>query len=400
MEENLANTLGETNELESKPKPKREKKAVSEEGIENIQSELLIELYKKVQKLESEKVNSEEVEKVVKNTPSLPNENRVKPEPPRKIVYQILGYVADDAKKDGAYHPGKAYGIGKHKLLSYLLNTNLKWDSRELDKWKTGFEIDEIDMNPSYTEEYKNQLIQDVKKARAWLEYKLGVSLDAKNRTLWEDRLLEISDTGKVYDTSKNDDHLILYYNIIGGGYPDVAISYEQCKKEGKKLYLAVYEEEAKRRMGKEKVKYKAFAKLEDIDNNWSLEDCLYLLYALPLKKNHGFTLNTPKDMILDELNSFIAGEGLDDKKKRPIEFLDTVAYFSSDPQYIKTKALFKAALYYGFIITTKEKNFINKQTGFVYGSSEQQALEKLIDIRNLEELGYIKGKINEKWNK
>jgi hypothetical protein len=368
MEENLVTPLGEANETESKPKLKKEKKS-ADESIESVQSELLLELYQTVQKMKSEKEKSSE-EDVVKNSPSLPNEVRVKPEPPRKIVYQVLGYVADDAKKDGAYHPGKAYGIGKHKLIGYLLNTNLKWDVRELDRWKTGFEVDEIDMNPSYTDEYKNQLIQDVKKARAWLEYKLGVSLDAKNRTLWEDRILEISDTGKVYDTSRNDDHLILYYNIIGGGYPDIAINYETCKREGKKLYLAVYEEEAKRRMGKEKVKYKAFSKLEDIDNNWSVDDCLYLLYALPLKK------------------------------KRPVEFLDTVAYFSSDPQYIKTKALFKAALYYGFIITTKERNFINKQTGFIYGSSEQQALEKLIDIRNIEELGYIKGKINEKWNK
>jgi hypothetical protein len=180
----------------------------------------------------------------------------------------------------------------------------------------------------------------------------------------------------------------------------DIATSYEKAKSQSKLLYLAVYEDEAKRKTSGQKPKWKALSKLEDIDNNWSLDDCLSLLYALPSKRNHGFTLNTPKSSFLDMFTSFIDGEGMDDKKSKAQEFLDTVSLFSSDYQYVQTKALFKAGLYYGFIITTKEKTFVNKQTQFVYGSSEEQAMNKLIDIKNIEELAFLKAKIGEKWLK
>lgn len=369
------------------------KEKVKKPKTEEVHSEILLKLLDRIEGLETKKVE-------VENTQSLPSQERVTPARPRKIVYQIKGFTSDDAKKDGAYIPGKSYGLTKHKLVSQLLNTNIDWENRALDNWRTGLEVDEIEINDNLTEEQKTILTNDVKAARAWLEHTTGQSYGSRNSNVWKKKELEVSDTGKIYDTSKSNDHLVLYYNIIGGGYPDIAKSYDHCKREGKKLYLAVYEEEAKRRMSGEKSKYKAFAKMEDIESNWSLDDCIYLLYVLPTKRSHGFTLNTPKDLILDMFSSFINGDGTDDKKKKPQEFLDTVALFSSDPQYIKTKALFKAALYYGFVITGKDKTFVNKQTGFVYGSSEQQAMEKLIDLRNLEELGFIKGKILEKWNK
>ncbi len=371
--------------------PKAKKKS------EDVHSETLLKLLDKIESLENRERERES--KVVENTPELPSTSRKIPKKPRKIIFQIKGYVADDAMKDGAYIPAKTYGLSQHKLMSTLVNTNMDWENRAMDKWITGLEVDEVEMSSNFTDEQKAILIEDIRTARAWLEYQTGQSFDNRNRNIWGKREIVIEDTGKMYNTSKDED-LILYYNIFAGGHPDIAYNYDSCKAKGKLLYLAVYEEEAKRRMSGDKPKWKAFGKMGEIEDNWSLDDCLYLSYVLPTKRDHGFTLNTPKSTILDIFSSFINGEGLDDKKKRPQEFLDTVALFSSDPQWIKTKALFKAALYYGFILSTKEKTFMNKQTGFIYGSSEQQAMEKLIDIKNIEELGYIKGKILEKWNK
>lgn len=389
IQEKSPKTAKKAEEIQELETPVPQKKA------EEIYSEAMMRLMDRMEQMEKK----EEPVKVVENTPELPSNFRAIPSKPRKIVYQIKGYVADDAMKDGAYIPGKFFGLTKHNLISYLTNTNIDWENSSLDRWQTGLEADEVELSDKLTDEEKTVLINDIKAARAWLEYKTGQSFDNRNRNVWAKVKLEVNDTGKIYDTTKDED-LILYYNLLAGGHPDIATSYDKCKAQGKNLYLAVYEEEAKRKTAGDKPRRRAYSKLDEIEDNWSLDDCLYLLYVLPTKKSHGFTLNTPKSSIIQELSDFIDGVGQDDKKKKPQEFLDAVSLFSSDPQYIKTKGLFKAAVYYGFIITTKEKTYTNKQTGFIYGSSEQQAMSKLIDIKNVEELGYIKAKILEKWNK
>jgi hypothetical protein len=370
------------------------------DSVENkkdeVYTEAFLKLLDKVSKLE-EGVNKP----IVENTKDTPNEVLDIPAQPRNVVFQIKGLILDDAIKEGSYIPGKAYGISKNKLVCELVNLNPEIETRvpELDKWKTGFEIDDI-LYSDLPEEVKNQRIKEIKTARAWIEYRLRTSLSDTNASFWNRRKLEISDLGKIYDTSKDIENLVLYYNILGGGYPEIAPSYEAAKISGKKLYLTVYEDEAKRQVTKDRVIWKAYAKLDELDESWSLDDCLYLLYALDNKKEHGFTLSTPKDLILKHLKSFIDGENEDDKKKKPKEFLDITTMMRTDPQYVKMKATFNAAVYFGYIVSDKDRTYKNKQTGFVYGSSDRAAIEKLLDPKNIDEFSYINSKIRDKFLK
>lgn len=332
--------------------------------------------------------------------PDVPNDYLKRPEKPRRIVFQIAGMIHEDAMKDGAYHPGRTFGITKFKNSSELLNTNISVFDRNLDRWRTGFEVDEVD-SLNIPDEQKQQRIKDIQIARAWLEYKIRTSLSDNNRSLWEGRRIVIEDLGKVYDTETSDDTLMLYYGILAGGYPEIAFSFEEAKKTGKRLYLSIYADEAKRKIAPQKLKFRASAKLDDIDSNWSIDDCLYLYYNLPQSEYGGYTRQTPKDTLLELFYNFINGEGESDKRLKPKEFLDSVEIYSSDPQYSKIKAVFNASLHhYGYIITDKTKTFVNKQTGFNYGSTKQMAMEKLLDPKNIEELAYLKSKIEEKWNK
>lgn len=377
---------------------KKEEIVVQQEPIQikkdEVYTDAFLKLIEKVNKLE-EQSNKPSVE----NTTSTPNEIVSVPEIPRKVVFQIRGMVSEDAMKDGSYIPGKAYGVTKHKVICELLNSNPEIWEPELDRWKTGFEIDDV-LYSSMPDDLKQQRIKDIKTARAWAEYKLRTSLSDTNRAYWSNKKLEVTDLGRVYDTSKDVENLVLYYNILGGGYPEIASSFEAAKISGKKLYLTVYEEEAQREIKKERVIWKAYAKLDELDENWSLDDCLYLLYALDNKRQHGFTLSTPKDLILKHLKSFIDGENEDEKRKKPKEFLDAVEIMRTDPTYLKMKATFNAAIYFGFIISDKDRTYKNKITGFTYGSSDKTAIEKLLDPRNIEEFTYINTKIRDKFLK
>jgi hypothetical protein len=134
--------------------------------------------------------------------------------------------------------------------------------------------------------------------------------------------------------------------------------------------------------------------------DNWRKEDQLFLLYSLDTKTNHGFNLDTPTEMLIGELNDYIEGKNFTtDKKKKAASFIEVYKTFESEPDIIKVKGLFNAALYFGYIIVDRTaKDFKNRFTGFNYGSSKTGAIDKLLNPKNIEELSYIKAKVLDKW--
>jgi hypothetical protein len=233
------------------------------------------------------------------------------------------------------------------------------------------------------------------------------VNLDGKNVKYWERKRLKIESLDSIYDTDLSTDNLITYYNILGGGYQSIARSYDECKANrdllGQRLYISVQEEEAERGFEAKKSLIQANSILEKIMNDWTTEDALYLMYHLPIKKQLGYTKNTPKSLIISQLSDFIDGvDTKTEKKKRPRQFLESVKMFDtqSTKDTLRITALFNTALHYGFVhFHSKEKTYNNRSTGFEYGNSLDNAIKALQNPKNLDELSWLKAKVNDKWN-
>ncbi len=320
-------------------------------------------------------------------------------EKPKRIVFTIAALDQDDAMHDGAYIPGRAMA-SEFKFVNEL-KCNVYGT-----RYTTGFEYDELEYNSNLSDESFKDYAKDVRIARQWIERYLPGNLSADNVDFWKNRQIKITSLDNIYDTDKSLENLIVYYNILGGGFPSIARSREEAKNSlsGQRLYISVHEEEEKRKFDYRGTLMKAMSSLETIRNSWTKTDALYLMYYLPaVNKYKGYTLNTPIEHILNELMDFI--EGVDtktEKKKRPQMFMDAFKLMEgqSGKDLIRTTAIFNSALYYSFInYNSREKSYKNRSTGFEYGNNSKAAIELLLSDKNIDELSWLKSKVvTDKW--
>jgi len=332
-----------------------------------------------------------ELEKKLSIPNNVQNENLDPIETPERIIFTIGAVVDEDAMIDGAWIPGKAL-VGAFKYVFPLTKD-------AYNNYITGFQVEKLEIHTGKVGKDLAILQKNVRIARKYIERLTGNSLDEKNSEFWANRRFRLDGIDDVFDTKNNIDHLILYYNILGGGFQEIGTSYEDALSKGLRIYLSVYENEQERKLSKRITYMKAQSELNFIHDKWKIIDALYLMYYLPLKKQKGFTLNSPKESIIAELADFI--DGLDtssEKMKRPQIFLDALQMFKNNPDIVKTKGLFKAAEYYGFVVQDKDRRFTSKANGALYGNTYEQAVDYLSKEKNIEHLGWLKAKVNEKW--
>lgn len=334
----------------------------------------------------------------VNNNIISPSETLNKAIKPIRHIYQIKAMPVENATYNGAYLPGNEIGISSFSFTYIVRDLNDDIRYKEGYNAFTGLEIDHLDMNESIGEEEKLRLVKEGRIAKAYIEKIKNQSAVSTNIGFWSSKSLKITDLGTVYDTSSSVDDLIWYHIIQAGGIQEIGRNYEDALLNEKKLYMSIENEGVERDFKDKKFKLKANSILNDIHESWSTEDALFLTYLVS-KRQHGFTKNTSKELIVNELEEFVEGVGIKtDKKKRPAEFIKTVEFFTNSKDHAKVKALFNASLYYGFIGRNTKGEFYNKDTGFLYGNVEELAPDKLMDVRNKEEFISINKKVNDKW--
>lgn len=349
------------------------------------------------------------LEKALLNKETLPavvvpvnvvNESLPPLEKPKRIVYTIAAYDQEDAIHDGSYIPGKAL-VSAFKFIDRLKSNEYG------TRFTTGFEQEDIESQSGLKGEALESYLKEVKIARQWLERYFQKNMSADNVNFWKERKIQVSSLDNIYDTEKSLENLLVYYNIMGGGFESIARSREEAKNslDGKRLYISVSEEEEKRKFNYRESSMEAMAALKKIKDTWSRTDTLYLMYYLPsVGKYKGYTVNSPLEHILNELADFIDGVDTNtEKKKRPKMFLDAVQLMESGQHgkdTVRTTAIFNAAVYYNFIsYNSKERNYKNRSTNFEYGNNSSRAIELLLDSKNIDELSWLKSKVvSEKW--
>ena len=258
----------------------------------------------------------------------------------------------------------------------------------------------------------KKAKITEIRKVVAELEAELAANVvDPDDKDFWNKLTVMKPDNSKFWDKislrcgndpvfldSEVDPYdKIKLFAIRAGGFSIVAPSLAAAKKSqtNPKFYLDTVKETLSTRTETTKVKNKAISLLQNLyDKNTT--KLLYVAKVVDIDSVQ-YTKNTPNDIMYENMDEYINGNGCESNKKRAAsQFLEVSGL---DMEELKIRALIKDGLYYRFI-TTKAGGWIEPlDSGERLGKRPAECLEFLKDPKNEETLLSLLDKIEPYWN-
>jgi len=258
----------------------------------------------------------------------------------------------------------------------------------------------------------KKARIAEIRKTVAELEAELAANVvDPDDKDFWNKLTVMKPDNSKFWDKisircgndpvfldSEVDPYdKIKLFAIRAGGFSIVAPSLAAAKKSqtNPKFYLDTVKETLSTRTETTKIKNKAITLLQNLyDGNTT--KLLYVAKVVDIDSVQ-YTKNTPNDIMYENMDEYINGNGCESNKKRAAsQFLEVSGL---DMEELKIRALIKDGLYYRFI-TTKAGGWIEPlDSGERLGKRPAECLEFLKDPKNEETLLSLLDKIEPYWN-
>jgi hypothetical protein len=267
----------------------------------------------------------------------------------------------------------------------------------------------EVKLLPPGEKEIK---IKEIRRVVAQLEQELAANvIEIEDKEFWNKVSLLRPDNDKFWsrielrcgndpvylDPVKDPYDLIKIYAINAGGFSIVAKSLKKAKQSNNKFkfYLDQLEESISTRTEYSKIRNKALSQLESMYNK-NATKLMYVAKCVDVESTQ-YTKSTSNDVIYENMDLFINGEGTERNKKKAAEkFLSTSKMTMKN---LKISALVKDALYYRFI-TRKQNGWIETlDTAVKLGKSPTEVVAFLNNPENEDSLAHIKGKVEQYWN-
>jgi hypothetical protein len=189
---------------------------------------------------------------------------------------------------------------------------------------------------------------------------------------------------------------LIKIYAINAGGFSQIAKSYEDARSKPKpvKFYLDKFEETIATKTESKKLKNKALSELQKLyDKNANK-----LFYVAKLVDIAGaqYKKNTPNDVLYDNMDTFINGEGSEKSQSRAAQNFINAA--DMDMETLKLKCLVKDSIYYKIFVTRSDNFIYHKTSGTMLGRNQEEIVEYLKNPLNEPVLVEITKKVESYW--
>ena len=254
--------------------------------------------------------------------------------------------------------------------------------------------------------------IAEIRKEVSELEAELAANvIDPDDKDFWNKLTIMKPDNSKFWDKISlrcGNDPVFLDGNIDpydriklhaikAGGFSIVAGSLADAKKSqnNPKFYLDTVEETLTTRTELTKLKNKALSGLQTLFDKNPVK-LMYVAKVVDIDSAQ-YTKNTPNDIMYENMDMYINGNGGESNKKRAAsQFLEVS---NLDMEELKIRALIKDGLYYRFI-TTKAGGWIEPlDSGIRMGKRPSEVLEFLMKPNNEEELLSLIDKVEPYWN-
>jgi hypothetical protein len=191
---------------------------------------------------------------------------------------------------------------------------------------------------------------------------------------------------------------LIKLIAIENGGFSIVAKSFEAARKMATppKFYLDKLESTISTKTEYKKLRNKALSELQKLfDKNTNK---LFYVSKIVDTNSSQYKKSTPTDVMYDNMDKYINGEGVDSNKKRTAEkFLEVVGY---DMESLKIRSIIKDASFLKLIATRADGFIYHLESGTILGKTPSDALEYFKNPLNEQILVDVQGKVEKSWQK
>ena len=227
-----------------------------------------------------------------------------------------------------------------------------------------------------------------------WNKVKL---LKPNNDEFWNRITIRCGNEPVFLDPAKDPYDLIKLYGIEAGGFSIVARSYEDARSRAvaPKFYLDKTVDTVSTKTEVKKLKNKALSELQKLyDKN--ANKLLYVAKVLDANSVQ-YKKSTPNDIIYDNMDKFINGEGVESNLKRAAaSFLDTAAL---DMETLKLKAIIRDATFYKMIATKTDGFIYHIESSAMMGRTPSDCVEFLRNPLNESILISLTKSVEKFWN-
>lgn len=227
-----------------------------------------------------------------------------------------------------------------------------------------------------------------------WNKVKL---LKPNNDEFWNRITIRCGNEPVFLDPAKDPYDLIKLYGIEAGGFSIVARSYEDARSRAvaPKFYLDKTVDTVSTKTEVKKLKNKALSELQKLyDKN--ANKLLYVAKVVDANSVQ-YKKSTPNDIIYDNMDKFINGEGIESNLKRAAaSFLDTAAL---DMETLKLKAIIRDATFYKMIATKTDGFIYHIESSAMMGRTPSDCVEFLRNPLNESILISLTKSVEKFWN-
>lgn len=299
------------------------------------------------------------------------------------------------ALHDGVYHEETLACLEINGVKRYVTGLNeFAPDIKLLPPGEREIKVKEIRATVSQLEKDLAANVVDPDDKEFWNKLTL---LKPDNDKFWSRINLRCGNDPVYLDPETDPYDLIKIHAIKAGGFSIVAKSLKDAKKTSPtpKFYLDTVEESISTRTEYSKLRNKALVALEQMYNKNNTK----LMYVAKIVDFDSvqYTKNTPVDVIYENMDIHINGEGTESNKKKAAESFIKASKLSMED--LKITALVKDCLYYRFI-TTKAGGWIETlDSGVKLGKRQEEVVKFLKKPEQEEVLMSLLSKVESYWN-
>lgn len=297
---------------------------------------------------------------------------------------------------DGVYHEEQLACIELNGTKRYITGLNpFAPDVKMLPKEMKEARIKEITKVVAQLEAELNANIVSPEDPDFWNKIKL---LRPDNHEFWEKISVRCGNQPVPLDPEKNPFDLIKLYAIEAGGFSIVSKSYEDARSRAvaPKFYLDKTIDTISNKTEVKKLRNKALSELESLFR--SKQNKLMYIAKVVDANSVQYKKSTPNDVVYDNMDKFITGEGVESNMKRAAEsFLNAAAL---DMETLKIKALIKDATFYKLIAPKSDGLLYHMSTSTIMGRNATECLEFLKNPLNDKVLADLLEVVEDYWKK
>lgn len=295
---------------------------------------------------------------------------------------------------DGVTHTEQLACLERNGVIQYLTGLNeFAPDIKLMSPDDKAAKIKEIRTAVAELERELAANVLDIESVTFWNEVKL---LKPDNSEFWNKISLSCGNE-PVYLDPKDPFDRIKLYAIEAGGFSLVARSYDEARSKAvpPKFYLDKQQETAGARTEYKKIKNKALAELQKLFDKNSTK-LFYIAKAVDTASVQ-YKKHTPNDVIYDNMDRHINGEGTEGNKERAAQgFIDAA---NLDMETLKIKAIVKDSVFFKYIISKADGYIYHAKSNTMLGRNPSDIVEFLKNPLNEDVLKDLNNNVERLWN-